>query len=216
VARALLVHLLLVAWRRGDRSPGRPRCYRRLPFARLNRNVRSLELIILRACEQALNEGLQLLGWQRRDPHEPGVQTLKLRFAHRVEVDAMHALVSARPLQPTEKNLGCARVGDRPLTQTALDFGITRRLTVTTRRAGTRVPRCSYLFAGDGGAIRKASRAYYAQRGPRSAPAASRLLRRVRGGGLPLEQRAPRSSEIMGLRAARGTLSRARGCRSRA
>jgi hypothetical protein len=38
--------------------------------------------------EQALNEGLKLLGWQRRNPHEPGVQTLQLRFAHRVKANS--------------------------------------------------------------------------------------------------------------------------------
>jgi hypothetical protein len=33
-----------------------------------------------------------------------------LRFAHCIEVDAMNALISARSLQPTEKDLGSSRV----------------------------------------------------------------------------------------------------------
>ena len=56
----------------------------------------AIELIVLRVREQTLNQALQLLRWQCRDPHEPRVQALKLRFAHRVEIDTMNALVSAR------------------------------------------------------------------------------------------------------------------------
>ena len=48
----------------------------------------TLELTLFRLCEQALNQRLQFVGWQRRDPHETRVQTLQLRFAHCLQVDA--------------------------------------------------------------------------------------------------------------------------------
>jgi hypothetical protein len=38
------------------------------------------------------------------------VQPLELTFRQRVEVDAPHALLGTRTLQPTKKNLGSTRI----------------------------------------------------------------------------------------------------------
>jgi hypothetical protein len=43
------------------------------------------------------------------------VQPLELAFGHRVEVDTTNALLDTRALQPTEKDLGNTRIGDRAL-----------------------------------------------------------------------------------------------------
>jgi hypothetical protein len=59
-----------------------------------------------------------------------------LCFAHRVKVDAMNALVSARPLQPAQQDLGSARVCDRLLPQRALDVSVARRSVPATCCAG--------------------------------------------------------------------------------
>jgi hypothetical protein len=101
----------------------------------------------LGVCEQALNQRLQLLARQRRDPHQACIEGLQLCFAHRVKADAMNALVSARPLQPAEENLGGARVRDCAFSQASLDLRIARRFAVTTRCAsvshGRWDPRCA-------------------------------------------------------------------------
>jgi hypothetical protein len=70
------------------------------------------------------------------------VQTLKLRFAHRVEIDARRLNDRSRALQPTEENLGCARVTDRPLAQPTLDFCVAGPLTVTTCGAALAAQPC--------------------------------------------------------------------------
>jgi hypothetical protein len=53
----------------------------------------------------------------------------------------MNALVSARPLQPAQENLGCARVTDRPLTQATLDLRVRRGLPCTAGRSARRLNR---------------------------------------------------------------------------
>jgi hypothetical protein len=63
-------------------------------------------------CEQALNQDVQLVGGQRRDPHQAGVEGLQLRLGHRVKVEAMNALVATWPLQPAEENLGGRGIRD--------------------------------------------------------------------------------------------------------
>jgi hypothetical protein len=89
----------------------RSRGYVGLPFTRLNAyRASNVSLILLP--EQALNQRLQLVGRERRDPYQARIEALQLRFAHRFEVDAMNALVSARPLQPAQENLGGTRVRD--------------------------------------------------------------------------------------------------------
>jgi hypothetical protein len=64
------------------------------------------------------------------------MQPLQLALGHRVEVDATNALDRARALQPSKENLGCTRIGDRPLPQTTLDLRVGRRLTDTAGCAG--------------------------------------------------------------------------------
>jgi hypothetical protein len=63
------------------------------------------------------------------------VQTLQLAFRHRVEVDTTNALLGTRTRQPTEKDLGSTRIGDRALAQTAFDLRIRRGLALTLRCA---------------------------------------------------------------------------------
>ena len=77
--------------------------------------VRSLELGVLRACEQALNQSSKFLVRQRRKLRQAGVQPLQLVFGHRVEIDTADALVGTRTLQPTQKNLGRTGIGNPAL-----------------------------------------------------------------------------------------------------
>jgi hypothetical protein len=90
------------------------------------------------------------------------VQTLQLRFAHRVEVDTRRLNDRSRTLQPTQKNLGGTGIGDCALSQATFDICIGRRRTVTTccpappesRSAG--VPRARGC-PPPGGSVRHAS-----------------------------------------------------------
>jgi hypothetical protein len=87
----------------------------------------------------------------RRELHQACVQTLQLRLRHGVEIHTRSDLGRTHPLQPTEKNLSCARVCDRLLAQTALDLGVTRRLPCTARCAlGIRGLGLPCLQAGPG------------------------------------------------------------------
>jgi hypothetical protein len=76
------------------------------------RNGASLGLFLL--FEQALDEGLKLVAWQRCEAHQAGVQALQLRLAHRVEIDAPATLLglSAAPVRSV-----------RPSTTSTLRFG---------------------------------------------------------------------------------------------
>jgi hypothetical protein len=87
-----------------------------------------------------VNQDLQLVGGQRRDPHQTGIEGLQLRLRKRVEIDATNTLLRPRLLQPTEENLGSTRIRDRALAQPTFNLRITRRLTAT---AGCAVPRIS-------------------------------------------------------------------------
>jgi hypothetical protein len=60
------------------------------------------------------------------------MQALQLRFAHRAEVDARRLEGGLRALQPTQEDLSCARVTNRPLAQPTLDFCVAGPLAVTT------------------------------------------------------------------------------------
>jgi hypothetical protein len=46
-------------------------------------------------------------------------------------LDAANALLGTRSLQPTEKDLGSTGIGNGALPQTAFDFCVRRRLTLT-------------------------------------------------------------------------------------
>jgi hypothetical protein len=79
------------------------------------------------ASEHVLNQPGEHGFVHRREPYETRVQTLQLRFRHRVEIDTGRFYDRLRALQPAQEDLSCARVCDRPLPQATLDFGIGRR-----------------------------------------------------------------------------------------
>jgi hypothetical protein len=81
--------------------------------------------------EQALNEDLKLVARKCSEARQAGVQVLQLCFAHPVQVDAMSAFVSARPLQPARENFGGTWIGEGALSEPTLDLGIGRRSAVT-------------------------------------------------------------------------------------
>jgi hypothetical protein len=76
--------------------------------------LRRLSSGVFLVCEQARDELLKLVARKCCEAHQTRVQALQLRFAHRVKVDAMKALVTARPLQPAQENLGGTGIRDRP------------------------------------------------------------------------------------------------------
>jgi hypothetical protein len=99
----------------------------------MDRTVRSRSRLGVRFVgEEARHQRVKLLVRRRSQTHEPSVQALEFRFAHRVEVDTRSGIGWMRPLQPAEKDLGCARVTNRPLAQPTLDFCVAGPLTVTT------------------------------------------------------------------------------------
>ena len=91
--------------------------------------------------EHTRQQNVKVLVRQGRKPQQARVQRLQLALRHRVEVDTRNMLLGTRALQPTEKNLGGARIRDRPLAQATLDLGVTRGLTA---RAGCAVRSCGW------------------------------------------------------------------------
>ena len=67
----------------------------------------------------------------RCELQQADIQPLELTFGHRVEIGTTNTLLRTSALQPPQKDLGCARVADRPLTQATLNLRVTRRLPVT-------------------------------------------------------------------------------------
>jgi hypothetical protein len=96
----------------------------------------AIELIVLRVREQTLNQALQLLRWQCRDPHEPRVQTLQLQLRERIEIHTRSGVGRAHRLPPAQQDFGVASRVNGPLTQTTLDLRVARRLTTTHGCAG--------------------------------------------------------------------------------
>ena len=96
---------------------------------------RILELSVPRVCEQARNQRSKFHVRQRCKLQKAGVQPLQLALRHRVEADIPNALLDTRALQPTQKNLGSARISDRLLAQAAFDLCVGRRLALTARCA---------------------------------------------------------------------------------
>jgi len=102
--RELLIWVLL--------SSVAARCPRAGALTARSQRAKAFGLGVLLVCDQAQNQGLQLITRQRRDLHQAGIERLQLCFAHCVWIDAMNTLVSARPLQPTEENLGGTGIRD--------------------------------------------------------------------------------------------------------
>jgi hypothetical protein len=92
----------------------------------------TLELTVFVVGEKALNEGSKLVARKCCEAHQAGVQTLQLRLAHRVEINAGRFVNGPRPLKPPQQDLGSARVCDRGFSQPTLDIAVGRRRTVTT------------------------------------------------------------------------------------
>ena len=116
-------------------------------FARLNRSVRSLELSSLAAREQMLHQRPKFLVGTLRASASL-LQPLEFTLGHRVEIDAPDTFLGLRALQPTEQNLGGARITDRALTQTTFDLGVGRGLTLSTRCTARRRPAIRMLLGG--------------------------------------------------------------------
>ena len=81
-------------------------CYAEQVTFREMRKARSLELSVLRACEQAPNQRSKLLVRQGCKLQETRVQAFELALGQGVEFDAPNPLLRTRALQPTKKNLG--------------------------------------------------------------------------------------------------------------
>ncbi len=86
----------------------------------------SPRLSVPRACEHARQQSVKVLLRQHCKLQQARVQPLEFALRHGVEIDATNALIDARALQPTEKNLGSTGIRDRALTQTTLDLCVRR------------------------------------------------------------------------------------------
>jgi hypothetical protein len=75
------------------------------------------------ACEHVLNQRGENRLVQRRELHQTRVQTLQPCLRHGIEIHTRW-VVLARPLQPTQQNLGGTRIGDHALAHTTLDLGV--------------------------------------------------------------------------------------------
>jgi hypothetical protein len=81
VARALLVHLLLVGWRCATGVPRAQGATEGSPFARLNRSVESLELLVLHVCKEAPDQHSKLRVRQGCKLQQARVQPFELAFS---------------------------------------------------------------------------------------------------------------------------------------